>query len=83
MESYSACWSLSSEADLATTFLEPLMKWKTEQGLDKDASYNLLVAHADCRVVLMTKFDPADYRGYLEDEIPLDKVQPIKVFAES
>jgi hypothetical protein len=54
-----------------------------ESGLKDDPTYNVSFAHDEFRVVLVTKFDPADYRGFLEGELPFDKLQPIRVTAEA
>jgi hypothetical protein len=42
----------------------------------------VVVAHKDFKVVVVTKFEPDDYKGFLEDEFPFDKLQPIKVFTD-
>jgi len=75
---------LGEGAVLEETFLGGLMRWKNDAGLRQDPSYNAVIGHADFRAVLVTKFDPADYRGFLEEELPVpfDRLQPIKVFVE-
>lgn len=71
-------------AELETTFLGPLLEWKDQtNGLANDPSTNLVFAHADFRVVVVTKFSPEDYREFLASELPLEQLQPIKVFTES
>ena len=45
-------------------------------------SYNLVFGHPDFRVMLVTKFEPADYRGFLEGEVDFEQLQPIKVIVE-
>ena len=46
-------------------------------------SYNLVFGHPDFRLVVVTKFAPADYKGFLEAELPdWEQLQPIKVSTE-
>ena len=54
-----------------------------DSGLKDDPSYSVSVAHLDFRVVLVTKFDPTDYKGFLEEELPFDKLQPIRVTTDT
>jgi len=62
--------------------LRGLLDYMRDSGLKDDPSFSLAFAHDKFRVVLVTKFDPADYRGFLEEELPFDKIQPIKVMVE-
>ena len=71
--------ALQEGADLDSTIFGPLLAWKKEQGIN-DPSHNVVVGHPNFRVVVVTKFDAADYRGFLEDEWPMERLQPIKVF---
>ena len=48
----------------------------------RSPAYNLVFGHPDFRVVLVTKFEPADYRGFLEKEVDFEQLQPIKVTVE-
>lgn len=38
--------------------------------------------HADFQVVVVTRFAPEDYATFLQDELPLDRMQPILVTVE-
>ena len=73
---------LEQDAKLEESFLAPLLEWMKAQGLEKDPTYNVAFVHADFRVVVVTKFDPADYKEYLGDELPFEHLQPVKVFTE-
>ena len=53
-----------------------------DSGLQDDPSYSIGVAHPDFRVVLITKFLPADYKEFLEAELPFEKLLPILVTTE-
>jgi hypothetical protein len=72
-----ACLGVGPKLD--ETFLAGLIKHMGESGLNADPTYSVSFGHADFRVVLVTKFEPADYRGFLEGELPFDKLQPIRV----
>ena len=74
---------LGTEAKLEETFLEGLLTHMHASGLKDDPAFNVTFGHADFRVVIVTKFEPADYRGFLEAELPFDKLQPIKVTPET
>ena len=74
---------LGVEANLEETFLKGLLAFMRDAGLRDDPSYSLAFGHADFRVVLVTKFAPEDYKGFLEEELPFDKLQPIKVTTEA
>lgn len=41
------------------------------------------IVHQNFKTVVVTKFEPDDYAGFLESEWPLDLMQPIKVFTRS
>jgi len=73
---------LGDQANLEETMLRGLLDYMRDSGLKDDPSFSLAFAHDKFRVVLVTKFDPADYRGFLEEELPFDKIQPIKVMVE-
>lgn len=62
--------------------LKFMKEHKDESGkpLQANASFNLTLVHDEFRVLVMTKFDPEDYKGFLEGEFPLDLMQPVKVF---
>ena len=68
--------------NLSETFLKGLMAYMETSGLKNDPSYCVAFGHEDFRVVLVTKFAPEDYKGFLEEELPFDKLQPIKVTVE-
>jgi len=74
--------ALGDDKKLEETFFQPLLVHMKAEGLDKDPATNLVVGHLDYRTVIVTKFDPADYKGYLEDEMPFAQLQPIKVFTD-
>ena len=71
---------LGDEGKLEGSFLDPVLARMKEQGLHENPSYSVVVAHQDFKVVIVTKFDPADYKGYLEDEFDMSLLQPIKVY---
>jgi len=70
---------LGEAATLESTFLGPLLKWMVNVGLSKDPAHNLVIGDEKTRVVVVTKFDPADYREFLSAELPMEVMQPIKV----
>ena len=39
--------------------------------------------HKDFNVVVVTKFSPEDYVEFLQDELPLDSMQHIKVVVDN
>jgi len=73
---------LAEDAKLEGSMFDKLLQHLKDEGLDKDPTYNVVVAHKDFKVVVVTKFEPDDYKGFLEDEFPFDKLQPIKVFTD-
>ena len=46
-------------------------------------SDKIAFVHKDFNVMVVTKFSEADYAGFLQAELPLDKMQHIKVTKES
>ena len=75
---------LGTDVRLEDTFLAGLIKHKDSQpSLKSDPSYNLVFAHDDFRVALVTKFEPDQYKEFLASELDFDLLQVIKVTAES
>lgn len=68
---------------LEESFVKGLLAYMNESGLKDDPSYSVAFGHDDFRVVLVTKFAPEDYKGFLEAELPFEKLQPIKVTVET
>ena len=67
---------------LEDTMLSGLVQWMREAGIHKDPSYNLIVPNDKFRLVLVTKFAPEDYRGFLQNQLPLDELQAVRVTTE-
>ena len=66
-------------ADSEGSLFGPLLAWMKEKDLHKDPSYSVQFVHHDFKVVFVTKFEPEDYKGFLEEELPFELLQPIRV----
>ena len=72
------------DADLSSTWVQPVLDWGEAAGLNRNPSYGpVVVVNKDFRVAVVTKFAVEDYADFLASEWPLELMQPVRVFAES
>ena len=75
---------VGDEGVINGSWVERVVTWSQGEGLHTNPSYGPIIqVHKDFRVVVVTKFAIEDYADFLGSEWPLEKMQPMRVFAES